>query len=196
MGWVEPVELVGQTVRLRPLRRDDGARLLQAAAHPDLWKWTLVTAMGTPGDMEAYLDAAFAAWERGTDLPFVIEHLESGACAGSTRYLEIRPPHKALEIGWTWVASEFQRTRVNTECKFLLLRHAFESLNANRVQLKTDVLNERSRNAILRIGAQFEGVLRAHSITDTGRVRDTAYYGIIRDEWPEVKRRLERMLES
>lgn len=196
MAWVEPVELVGRAVRLRPMRRDDAELLFEAASDPDLWKWTLVTAMETRADLDAYLESAFAAWDRGTDLPFVIEHLESGRCAGSTRYLDIRPAHKALEIGWTWVTRDFQRTRVNTECKYLLLKHAFETLGANRVQLKTDALNERSRNAILRLGARFEGILRAHSITDTGRVRDTAYYGIIREEWPDVKRRLETILES
>jgi RimJ/RimL family protein N-acetyltransferase len=132
--------------------------------------------------------------EKGTDLPFVAIHLESGRVAGATRYLNIMPHDRGLEIGGTWYGPEFQRTPVNTECKYLLLRHAFEALGSIRVQLKTDLRNERSQKAIERLGAVREGVLRNHMILPDGHIRHSVFYSILDTEWPEVKNRLEEMM--
>jgi RimJ/RimL family protein N-acetyltransferase len=130
----------------------------------------------------------------GTDLPFCVIFRETGKAIGMTRFLDIQPANRALEIGGTWYATEFQRTRVNTECKFLLLQRAFEVLGCNRVQFKTDVRNERSRRAIERIGARFEGILRDHLIMPDGTIRSSAYFSILACEWPVVKEQLiERM---
>ena len=132
--------------------------------------------------------------KRGGDLPFVAIHLESGRVAGATRYLNIFPNDRGLEIGGTWYGAEFQRTAVNTECKYLLLQHAFETLKAIRVQIKTDSRNERSQRAIERIGAKLEGVLRNHMILPDGYIRNSVYYSIIDSEWADVKNTLEGML--
>jgi RimJ/RimL family protein N-acetyltransferase len=128
------------------------------------------------------------------DLPFVAVHLESGRVAGATRYLNMAPEHRGLEIGGTWYGLEFQRTVVNTECKYLLLRYAFETLGCIRVQFKTDSRNERSQKAIERLGAVKEGVLRNHMILPEGRFRDSVFYSILDTEWPEAKKRLEEIL--
>jgi RimJ/RimL family protein N-acetyltransferase len=133
--------------------------------------------------------------EKGTDLPFVAIQLSTGRVAGATRYLNIMPKDRGLEIGGTWYGPEFQRTPVNTECKYLLLRHAFETLGCIRVQLKTDLRNERSQKAIERLGAVREGVLRNHMILPDGRYRHSVFYSILDTEWPDVKNRLEQMLE-
>ena len=133
--------------------------------------------------------------EKGTDLPFAVVHLASGRVAGATRYLNIMPNDRGLEIGGTWYGLEFQRTAVNTECKYLLLEYAFEILGCIRVQFKTDLRNERSQRAIERLGAKHEGILRNHMILPDGRYRDSVYYSIIDKEWPEVKTRLEAMLK-
>jgi RimJ/RimL family protein N-acetyltransferase len=127
-------------------------------------------------------------------LPFAVIHLESGRAIGSTRYGAINLPNKRAEIGWTWYAREFQRTPVNTECKLLLLSHAFETLGLIRVEFKTDARNEKSRNALQRIGAVQEGVFRKHLICQSGRIRDTVYFSILDTEWPEKKRALEAKL--
>jgi RimJ/RimL family protein N-acetyltransferase len=130
----------------------------------------------------------------GTDLPFAVVHLASGRLAGATRFMEMRPEHKGLEIGGTWYGLEFQHTAVNTECKYLLLKYAFETLGCVRVQLKADARNERSIRAIERIGAVREGILRNHYILQDGKLRDSAYFSILDREWPGVKLRLEEML--
>jgi N-acetyltransferase len=129
-------------------------------------------------------------------LPFVVTHLESGRIAGATRYLNIMPHDRGLEIGGTWYGVDSQRTAVNTECKYLLLTHAFESLGCIRVQLKTDSRNERSQKAIERIGAKKEGILRNHMILPDGVIRHSVYYSILESEWGDVKKRLEGMLEK
>ena len=132
----------------------------------------------------------------GTQLPFAIVHRGSGKGVGSTRYLDIRRSDRGLEIGWTWIGTDYQRTVINTECKYLLLRHAFEDLGAVRVQMKTDLRNVRSQRAIERLGAVREGVLRKHIVLWDGFIRDTVYYSVIHEEWPEVKRRLEGLLKG
>lgn len=194
MPWVEPVELEGSFVTLRPASWEDFDDLYAAGNHPELWKWTLEDASSSINAMRAYWEEAFAAREAGTALPFVQVHRDTGRIAGSTRYGDIDEVHRTLEIGWTWITPEFQRTKLNTEAKFLLLRHAFEGLGALRVQLKTDERNERSKAAILRIGATYEGTLRNHKISQHGFNRNTAMFSIIPSEWPKVKERLLQML--
>ncbi|MBD0320322.1 MAG: GNAT family N-acetyltransferase, partial [Gemmatimonadetes bacterium] len=130
----------------------------------------------------------------GTALPFATTEATCGRVIGSTRFASVEPPHPRVEIGWTWIGRPWQRSAVNTEAKLLMLRHAFETLGLLRVELKTDVLNERSRRAMLRLGAREEGIFRKHVITQGGRVRDTAWYSIVDDEWPAVRARLEAML--
>ena len=146
--------------------------------------------------MAAYVETALKEQERGVALPFAIVEKATGRAIGSTRYGNIERTHHRVEIGWTWVARQWQRTAVNTEAKYLLLRHAFETLGCMRVELKTDSLNERSRAAILRIGAKEEGIFRNHMITASGRIRHTVYFSVVESEWPVVKARLETMLNS
>jgi RimJ/RimL family protein N-acetyltransferase len=184
--------LAGRVVTLEPLQADHLDELSQIAFAPELWAVTSEQAE-TPAKLRTYLDRALAARDAGTAFPFLVRHLESGRAAGSTRFMNYEPAHARVEIGGTWYGLEFQRTAVNTECKLLLMTHAFETMEMNRVELKTDVLNVRSQAAIERIGAQREGVLRRHMITPTGRVRDTVYFSVIREEWPSVKARLERL---
>lgn len=186
--------LVGRHVRLEPLTRHHLPALTEVGLDPDLWRWTS-SRVRTPDDMAAYVDRALEERLKGSALPFAIIDLASGRVVGSTRFAAIEPAHRRLEIGWTWLARPWQRTALNTEAKYLMLRHAFERLECGRVELKTDALNERSRRAIRRLGAVEEGILRRHMVTEGGRVRDTVYYSIVADEWPGVKARLEAMLD-
>jgi RimJ/RimL family protein N-acetyltransferase len=144
--------------------------------------------------MAGYIETALEEQERGVSLPFALIEKATRRVVGSTRYGNIDGAHHRVEIGWTWVAREWQRTAVNTEAKYLLLRHAFETLGCIRVELKTDSLNERSRTAILRIGAREEGIFRNHMITASGRVRHSVYFSVVDSEWPAVKARLESRL--
>jgi RimJ/RimL family protein N-acetyltransferase len=191
----EPVTLEGATIRLVPMTMEHLAGLTAAGAHEELWKWT-ATRADSPQEMEEYVTSAIRDREAGVARPFVTIDKESNTIVGSTRFGNIDRWNRRAEIGWTWVSPRFQRTRVNTEAKYLMLRHAFEVWNCIRVELKTDALNEKSRNAILRIGATFEGILRQHMITSTGRLRDTAYYSILDSEWPSVRERLLEFLAS
>ena len=190
---VEPVILQGRHVRLEPLTPEHAAGLAEVGLDEDLWKW-IPTPVCTPEEMSAYVQAALQDQAAGTALPFVLIEKSSGRAVGSTRYANIERVHHRLEIGWTWVARPWQRTAINTEAKYLLLRHAFETLKCMRVELKTDSLNERSRAAILRIGASQEGIFRNHMMTATGRIRHSVYFSIVDSEWPEVKARLEARL--
>lgn len=190
-----PVVLEGARARLEPLALDHAPELLESAADPAIWTYLLVPQPTDRAAMEAWIRAALDQQELGHQLPFAIVDRREGRVVGSTRYLDIRPADRALEIGWTWLATESQRTVINTECKYLLLRHAFEVLGCERVQLKTDALNARSRAAIERIGGQFEGILRRFQRYWHGRQRDTAIYGIIAEDWPAVKSALETKLE-
>src|SRR6202158_4899931 len=190
---VEPVILQGRHVRLEPLTPEHAAGLAEVGLDEDLWKW-IPTPVCTPEEMSAYVQAALQDQAAGTALPFVLIEKSSGRAVGSTRYANIERVHHRLEIGWTWVARPWQRTAINTEAKYLLLRHAFDTLKCMRVELKTDSLNERSLAAILRIGASHEGIFRNHMMTATGRVRHTVYFSIVDSEWPKVKARLEARL--
>jgi len=168
--------------------------LAEIGAGQTFWDFMLYGNINTVADMRNWVRDILSRAEKGTDLPFVIIHLASGRVAGATRYLNITPKDRGLEIGGTWYGREFQRTVVNTECKYLLLQHAFETLGCIRVQLKTDLRNERSQKAIERIGAVKEGVLRNHMILPDGRIRHSVFYSILDSEWTEVKKRLEEML--
>src|SRR6266702_3690884 len=192
---VSAVLLEGARVRLEPLARGHLAGLAEVGLCEELWRW-IPTPVRTQEEMAAYIEAALNEQERGLALPFAIVEKATGRAIGSTRYANIDRTHRRVEIGWTWVAREWQRTSINTEAKYLLLRHAFETLGCMRVELKTDSLNERSRAAILRIGAREEGIFRNHMITASGRVRHTVYFSIIDSEWPEVKAGLEAKLRS
>jgi N-acetyltransferase len=146
--------------------------------------------------MRGYIETALREREAGVSLPFAVIYLQSGRAIGSTRYGNINLPNRRVEIGWTWYGRELQRTPVNTECKLLLLTHAFERLAMIRVEFKTDALNNKSRNALLRIGAVQEGIFRKHLICNSGRIRDTVYFSIVDAEWPEKKRALEAKLAA
>ncbi len=190
---VEPVVLEGRLVRLEPLTLRHHEALCVVGLEPELWRWTW-NEVRTPADLRAYLETALDEQAAGTSVPFAVVERAGGAAVGCTRYGNIAPRHRRLEIGWTWYGTAWQRTGVNTETKLLLLAHAFERLGMQRVEFKTDALNARSRTALARIGAKEEGTFRKHGIRGDGRVRDTVYYSIVDDEWPGVKRSLEGML--
>jgi RimJ/RimL family protein N-acetyltransferase len=192
---VTPVTLEGRHVRLEPLAKAHLAGLAEIGLDEELWRW-IPMPVRTTEEMAAYIDTALDEQERGVSLPFAIFDRTTGRAIGCTRYGNIDRTHHRVEIGWTWVAREWQRTAANTEAKYLLLRHAFETLGCMRVELKTDSLNEKSRAAILGIGAQQEGIFRNHMITASGRIRHTVYFSILDSEWPAVKARLENRLNS
>lgn len=190
---VEPVTLTGKSVRLAPLALEHLDALWEIGQDSDLWKWTPYH-IKTREEMQTYIQTALNWQEIGTALPFVTIEQATHRIVGSTRFGNVDTSNRRVEIGWTWIGRPWQRTPVNTEAKFLMLRHAFEVWHCIRVELKTDVLNERSRAAILRLGAREEGILRHHIITDSGRLRDTVYFSIINDEWVGVKERLQAKL--
>ena len=195
---VMPIALEGCVIRLEPLRREHVTMFWEVAkdAVDDIFQW-IPYRMKTFEDFQQVVEKAFTEQERGESVVFATVERSSGRIIGSTRFMNIDHANRRVEIGSTWIAPPWQRTAVNTEAKFLMLRHAFEIWKCIRVELKTDGLNQKSRNAILRIGAKEEGTLRRHVITWTGRVRDSVYFSILDGEWPEVKRRLEaRMLKK
>ena len=191
---VKPVMLTGKHVRLEPLAEKHIPGLAEIGVGQTFWDFMVYGNIATVEDMRGWVQDILSRAEKGTDLPFVAIHLASARVAGATRYLNIMPKDRGLEIGGTWYGPDFQRTPVNTECKYLLLQHAFETLGCIRVQLKTDLRNERSQKAIERIGAVKEGILRNHMILPDGRIRDSVFYSILDTEWPEVKKRLEEMM--
>lgn len=190
---VQPVTLEGAHVRLEPLSMDHLAALTAVGLDPELWRWTPFRVTSRE-EMAGYIEDALKARRAGSALTFATIDRASARPVGSTRYMNIDAPNRRVEIGSTWIARDFQRSHVNTEAKFLMLRHAFETLGCMRVELKTDALNRRSRNAIQRIGARQEGVFRNHVVTWTGRVRHSVYFSITDAEWPEVKSRLESQM--
>lgn len=191
---VKPVVLTGKYVHLEPMTEAHTSALAEIGVGQPFWHFMLYGDMNSDDDMRNWVRDILSRAEKGTDLPFVAIHLASGRVAGATRYLNIMSNDRGLEIGGTWYGSEFQRTPVNTECKYLLLGHAFETLGCIRVQLKTDLRNERSQRAIERIGAVKEGVLRNHMILPDGHFRHSVFYSILDTEWPVVKMRLEEMM--
>jgi len=191
---VKPVTLLGRHVRLEPLTEAHVPGLAEIGIGQNFWHYMLYGEMNTEADMRNWVLDILGRAEKGTDLPFAAIDLVSGRVAGATRYLNIMPKDRGLEIGGTWYGTEFQRTAVNTECKYLLMTHVFETLGAIRVQLKTDSRNERSQKAIERIGAKKEGILRNHMILPDGYFRHSVFYSVLDTEWPEVKKNLEAMM--
>lgn len=191
---IEPVVLSGRVARLVPLSSAHIPDLYNFGRDASIWKYMRYGMIKTQQDMSAWVDELLRAQSAGTDLPFAVIHQDINRAIGSTRYLDIQPQNRSLEIGGTWYAVAYQRTAVNTECKYLLLRHAFEVLGCVRVQFKTDVRNLRSQQALERIGARQEGLLRNHMILPDGTLRSSVYYSIIDSEWPEVKEMLENKL--
>ena len=193
--WKTPVTLEGHSVRLEPLTEAHVPALAGIGCDERIWKLMVYGQIRNESDMLKWVRSLLDGQAAGTDMPFAVVHLASGRVAGATRFMEIRPAHKCLEIGGTWYGLEFQHTVVNTECKYLLLRYAFETLGTIRVQFKADLRNERSWRAIERIGAKREGILRNHYILPDGVIRASVFYSIIESEWPGVKERLEEMLQ-
>jgi RimJ/RimL family protein N-acetyltransferase len=192
--WIEPVALAGEHAVLEPLERRHAADLARAAADGDLWRlW--YTSVPEPARAGEYVDAALAMREERGAMPFVVRERAGGAIVGSTRYMNVEAAHRRLEIGSTWYAKRAQRTGVNTECKLMLLRHAFETLRSIAVEFRTSTFNRASQRAIERLGAKRDGVLRNHMILPDGTYRDTVVYSILEGEWPAVRRHLRFLLE-
>jgi len=189
---IGPVELEGSLVRLEPLCADHAQGLYNRGRAEVDWAFMPRACFVDLADTRQWIEEALAT---PAQLPFAIVELAKGRAVGSTRYLNIRPEHRSLEIGWTWLGRDWQRTGVNTEAKFLLLAHAFERLRCVRVEFKTDARNERSQQALERIGATREGVLRKHMVVQGDFVRDSVYFSIIDTEWPKTRKRLEKLLK-
>jgi RimJ/RimL family protein N-acetyltransferase len=187
--------LEGQHVRLEPLMMAHCGPLWEVGSDPKIWSWMRVV-MDTQDGMRSFIDAAVKDREAGLAIPFATVENASKRPIGSTRFFNFDHDNRRAEIGWTWIAPAWQRTAVNTEAKLLMLTHAFEVMNCMRLEFRTDALNERSRAAILRLGASFEGILRQHMIMPSGRLRDTAVFSILDKEWPAVKARLEARLRE
>lgn len=192
-----PLTLEGSVVRLEPLRREHEMLFWEVAKDhlEDIFRW-IPYSVRTPEDFRKLVNKAFEEQERRESIVFAMVERSSGKTIGSTRFMNIDRANRRVEIGSTWIAPGWQRTAVNTGAKYLMLRHAFEVWGCFRVELKTDALNEKSRNAILRVGAKEEGTLRRHVLTWTGRVRDSVYFSILDSEWPEVKAKLEAKLRT
>ncbi|HEY8607633.1 MAG TPA: GNAT family protein [Noviherbaspirillum sp.] len=189
----EPVTLELNGVRLEPMSAAHVLDLARAARDGELWK-IRVTSVPAPGEEAGYVDSALAMREAGSRLPFVVRELGSNQVIGSTSYHDIVPTIDRVEIGYTWYGKSWQRTRVNTSCKLMLLRHAFETLGCRVVGFRTDNFNHASRNAIARLGAHCDGVLRHHALRRDGTVRDTVMFSITAGEWPEIRAHLEYKL--
>jgi RimJ/RimL family protein N-acetyltransferase len=190
---LEPVTLEGRIVRLEPLSLEHVSRLAEVGLDQEIWRWTLVRPQ-SEADLRDWAASTIAARNAGTELPFATIDVATGRPIGATRYLNIVMEHRRLEIGWTWVAPAWQRTGANREAKLLMLEHAFDRLGCRRVEFKTDSNNEKSRKALLGIGAKFEGIFRNHMLMPDGRTRHTAWYSVVDEEWPNVRAGLEAML--
>jgi N-acetyltransferase len=188
--------LEGEIVRLEPLARRHEKELSEAALDERIWRWMPYDAGGSRERFQAWLEDALAASSAGTEAAFATVEAATGELVGSTRYLALRPEHRGLEIGWTWLAPAHWQTGANVEAKLLMLEHAFERLGCLRVEFKTDSRNERSRAALAALPAQFEGIFRKHMLVRGGERRDSAYYSIIDDEWPEVRENLARRIDA
>jgi RimJ/RimL family protein N-acetyltransferase len=192
--YIQPVTLSTRLVRLEPLSEAHVPDLCAVGLEESIWLYMRYGIVRTEADMRRWVRMILEWQQRGTDLPFAVIWLESGRAVGCTRYLNINPADRNLEIGGTWYGREYQGTLVNPSCKYLLLKHAFETLGCVRVQFKADARNLRSQRALERIGAVREGVLRNHMILEDGHIRDSVFYSILPGEWPQVKARLEGIL--
>src|SRR5436305_14227416 len=190
---LEPVTLEGRIVRLVPLELEHVPRLAEVGLDPSLWQWTLARPT-SEAELRDWALTTIRNREEATELPFATLDARTGQPIGSSRYMNIVLEHRRLEIGWTWVAPQWQRSGANREAKLLMLGHAFDTLGCRRVEFKTDSLNEPSRTALLGIGATFEGIFRNHMVMPGGRMRHSAYYSVIDEEWPAVRSGLERSL--
>jgi N-acetyltransferase len=190
---IEPCVLEGQHIRLEPLGLQHCVRLAEIGCEENVWRY-LNPRLESEADMRKFIETALQWQAEGTAIPFATIDKATGLAVGSTRFANIVREHRRVEIGWTWIGSDWQRSAVNTEAKYLMLRHAFEVWRCGRVELKTSSLNMRSRNAMLRIGAKEEGTLRNHMINADGSFRHTVYFSVIAEEWPEVKQFLEARL--
>lgn len=192
---VLPLMLEGSVVRLEPIRREHAEIFWEIAKNnlEDIFRW-IPYRMQTQEDFRKLIDRIFVEQERGESVAFATVERKSGRTIGSTRFMNIDRMNRRVEIGSTWIVPAWQHTAVNTEAKYLMLFHSFEVWGCVRVELKTDALNERSRGAILRLGAKEEGMLRQHVITWTGRIRDSVYFSVLDSEWPSVKARLQQKL--
>jgi len=190
-----PITLESFHVQLQPLSESHLDGLCEVGLDPDLWKLN-PTQILDRDSMTRYIRAALSDQEKGVSLPFATIHRASQKIVGTTRFMNIDVTNKRLEIGSTWIAKPWQRTAINTEAKYLMMRHAFETLGCNRVEWKTDMLNTQSRNAILRLGAKQEGIFRQHVVTWSGRLRDSVYFSVIAPEWPDVKAGLEAKIKA
>jgi N-acetyltransferase len=194
MAVWEATKLEGELVRLEPMSAEHEEGLWEASRDPETWRWLSVFKPETRAQMHRYVERALTAQAAGTEMPFTTIRQEDGSVLGSTRYLELRPEHRSLEIGWTWLTPTAWGTGVNIEAKLLMLGDAFERLGCLRVELKTDARNDRSRRAMAALPAQFEGVHRKHMLVRGGQRRDSAWYSVIDDEWPAVRANLRRRL--
>ena len=190
---IEPLTLTGRFVRLEPLRIEHLDRLCEVGLEAEIWRWS-PEPITAPEAMKKYVETALDEQRRGVSLPFVTIEQATGRLVGATRFGNIDAQNRRTEIGWTWITPDRQRTYVNTDAKFLMLSHAFEVWKCIRVEFKTDALNEKSRSAILRLGAKQEGIFRQHMICASGRLRDSVYFSILDSEWQGVKENLLRKL--
>lgn len=191
--WQTPT-LEGRIVRLEPLAARHADELYAASRDPRIWRWLPIVQPQTPADWRAWLDDALARVESGLDLAFATVLCDTGAAVGSTRFLALRPEHRSVEIGWTWLTPSAWGTGANTEAKLLQLEHAFDVLGCRRVEFKTDALNERARPALAGLPARFEGIHRKHMLVRDGENRDSAWYSVVDDEWPAVRAALRARL--
>lgn len=191
---LNPVTLEGTVVRLKPLSMDHLDAFCAVGLYPELWSHN-AWPVRDRGGMETYIQKALDGQKNGVTLPFATTLAATGDVIGSTRFGNIDLFNKRMEIGWTWITPTWQRTAVNTEAKLLMLRYAFGNVGCNRVEWKTDALNTRSRNAILRLGAIYEGCHRAHMVREDGSLRNTVYFSLTRDEWPDIEKRLVEKLD-
>ena len=192
---VEPVTLVGKIVRLEPLSEAHIPGLAKVGLDPRIWQYMRYGSVDTAAQLGSWVHELLELQIRGTDLPFTVIHQDTGNPIGCTRYLDIDPVNRTVEIGGTWYGMEYQGTLVNSECKYLLLRHAFEAMGCIRVWFKTDLRNIRSQHALESLGAVKEGVLRHHMLLPDGHIRDSVVYSILPEEWPAIKLKLETKIK-
>ena len=188
------IALENEVVLLKPLGQEDAQGILAAGSYPEIWPY-LSTTIEKMDDVHNFVEKALSAKDAKTEFPFVIVDKKSGQIIGSTRFMDIDENHKRLEIGTSWITPAFWRTTINTNCKYLLLQYCFEVLNLQRVQIKTDHENVRAQKAIERIGGEKEGVLRNHMVRKDGTTRHTVMYSITLQEWPQVKKHVQQLLE-
>ncbi len=188
-----PTILAGETIALEPLAERHWPALLAVGLAPEIWEWT-IDRIEVEADLRRWFEGALRAGQEGRAVPFATVLVDSGRVVGSTRFGSLDAHNRHVEIGWTWVAPAWQRTGVNPAAKYLMLEHAFEVWGCHRVELKTDALNSQSRGAMLRLGARPEGIFRNYQVRQDGRVRDTAWYAVLAEDWPEVKAGLQRRL--